>query len=58
MINVCKVDFDDNAKQDAQNKMKNDQHSNMNIHLDVTGDGCDILPIFLSLTVISKPVIC
>ncbi|CAF2837174.1 unnamed protein product [Rotaria sp. Silwood2] len=45
MIDVCKVDFDDDVEQEVENKMKNVEQSNMNIHLNVTCDGCEMSPI-------------
>ncbi|CAF2138506.1 unnamed protein product [Rotaria magnacalcarata] len=45
MIDVCKVDFNDNIKPKSDNKIMNNQNSNTNIHLNVTCDGCEMSPI-------------
>jgi Ca-activated chloride channel family protein len=45
MIDVCKVEFSDDMKKDLQNRNKNGQNSNTNIHSNVTCDGCEMSPI-------------
>ncbi|CAF0854666.1 unnamed protein product [Rotaria sordida] len=45
MIDVCKVEFDDDIKQKSQNKTIHGQNSNTNIHPNVACDGCDMSPI-------------
>ncbi|CAF3461437.1 unnamed protein product [Rotaria socialis] len=45
MIDVCKVEFNDNIKPKSDNKIMNNQNSNTNIHSHVTCDGCEMSPI-------------
>ncbi|CAF3882294.1 unnamed protein product [Rotaria sordida] len=45
MIDVCKVEFDDDVEQKSKNKATYDQDSNMTIHSNVICDGCDMSPI-------------
>ncbi|CAF1410641.1 unnamed protein product [Rotaria sordida] len=45
MIDVCKVEFEDDIKQKSKTKITNDQDSNMTIHSNVICDGCDMSPI-------------
>ncbi|CAF1647142.1 unnamed protein product, partial [Rotaria sordida] len=45
MIDVCKVNFNDDIQQISNNTVTNNQNLNTNIHLHVTCDGCDMSPI-------------
>ncbi|CAF4207262.1 unnamed protein product, partial [Rotaria sordida] len=45
MIDVCKVNFNDDIQQISNNTVTNNQNLNTNIHLYVTCDGCDMSPI-------------
>ncbi|CAF3314541.1 unnamed protein product [Rotaria sp. Silwood2] len=45
MIDVCKVDFEDDIKLKSENKQTHDQHSNKNIHINIICDGCEMSPI-------------
>ncbi|CAF4229667.1 unnamed protein product, partial [Rotaria sp. Silwood2] len=45
IIDVCKVDFNDNIQQNSNNKVMNNQNSNTNIHSHITCDGCEMSPI-------------
>ncbi|CAF1243020.1 unnamed protein product, partial [Rotaria sordida] len=45
MIDVCKVNFNDDIQQISNNTVTNNQNLNTNIHLHMTCDGCDMSPI-------------
>ncbi|CAF1345304.1 unnamed protein product, partial [Rotaria sordida] len=45
MIDICKVNFNDDIQQISNNTATNNQNLNTNIHLHVTCDGCDMSPI-------------
>ncbi|CAF5014855.1 unnamed protein product [Rotaria sp. Silwood1] len=45
MIDVCKVEFDDDVKRTSQNVTTHGQNSNMTVHENITCDGCDMSPI-------------
>ncbi|CAF3451213.1 unnamed protein product [Rotaria sp. Silwood1] len=45
MIDVCKVEFDDDLKHKSKNKAPHPKKSNTTIHSNVICDGCDMSPI-------------
>ncbi|CAF1425264.1 unnamed protein product [Rotaria sordida] len=45
MIDVCKVEFDDDVKRKSNNKTIDDQKSNTTIHSNIICEGCNMSPI-------------